>query len=274
MSRQKGQYGAVPEPAERLQTLLSGDAAALDRIMAVVASVAPNPPTEDEVTGAFNELAIGLGASAEANELTAEDVTRYAYGKLGFVGNTANYYSPANSLIHRVLQTRRGIPLTLAAVASEIGRRVNVELSIVGLPGHVVLGDGPKPSRWFDPFGGGAPLELDDCRRLFARFNAIEAFDSAMLLPIDNAAVARRMLTNLKLVYHRLGNLGPLAAVLDLSVHLPSSTVAERYELVSVLSAMGRFDQAAEQVEILMTLDPDKADDHRRALRRHRASRN
>lgn len=242
--------------------------------MAVVASVAPDPPSEEEITAAFNELAIGLGAGSSSDALGADDVINYTFGKLGFVGNTGKYYSASNSFIHRVLRTQRGIPLTLAAVAAEIGRRVNVELSIVGLPGHVILGDGARPSRWFDPFAGGAELDIDDCRRLFARFHPIESFDLAMLQPIDNTAVTTRMLTNLKLVYRRVGNISQLADVLALSVALPASTVAERYEYVSVLVALGRQDQAAEQRELLITLDPGKAKDHQSAMRRHRASRN
>jgi regulator of sirC expression with transglutaminase-like and TPR domain len=243
--------------------------------MATVASVAQDPPREDDIVARIDRLAAGLGALASDQALPGADaVISYTFGKLGFVGNAANYYSPANSLIHRVLKHRRGIPLTLAAVAVEIGRRHDVELSIVGLPGHVIVGDGLNPSRWFDPFAGGAVLDLDGCRRLFSQFQTPEAFDEAMVAPIDGVAVATRMLANLKLAYRQLGDLGQLAAVLNLAIAVPNSPPSERYELAAVLAALGRNDQAAAQRDLLVTLDPGRAAEHRRAAFHHRARRN
>ncbi len=59
-----------------------------------------------------------------------------------------------------------------------------------------------------------------------------------------------------------------------LAVALPHSSATERYELAAVLGALGRVDLAAEQHELLVELDPARADDHRRAVLRHRARRN
>ncbi len=237
--------------------------------MAVIATVSSDPPAEDDVVAAFDELAAGLAAQPDA-----EAVMAFVHGELGFVGNTANYYSPSNSFVHRVLRERRGIPLTLAAVGVEVGRRVGVELTIVGLPGHVVVGDGRQPSRWFDPFSGGAELDIDDCRRLFARFNPIEAFTEEMLKPIGPTAVTIRMLNNLKVCYRNLGDLSQMAKVLELSVNVPGAMVSERHEFATVLAALGRDEQAAVQRELLAELDPDRADAHRSAAARHRARRN
>ncbi|MEM8923747.1 MAG: transglutaminase-like domain-containing protein [Actinomycetota bacterium] len=261
--------------SERLAELLARPGTTLDRVMAVVASAAPHPPGEETVVSAFDELAIRLGAAPTgAKRLSSHQVVTYTYGKLGFIGDSANYYHPDNSFIHRVLRRRRGIPLTLAAVAAEIGRRVDVELSIVGLPGHVILGDGPEPFRWFDPFAGGAELDRQRCVQLFSRFHPVEAFDEAMLQPIGVEAVATRMLTNLKLVYRRSGDLAQLLKILDLSVALPDSGPAERRELAAMLAVTGRYDRAAEQHEILATLDPDRATEHLAAAARLRARRN
>jgi regulator of sirC expression with transglutaminase-like and TPR domain len=258
-----------------LRALLGHDPIELDRIMATIASVAADPPREDDIVAALDRLAAGLRPPpADDTSQKADAVIAYTFGELGFVGNTTNYYSPANSLIHRVLKYRRGIPLTLAAVAVEIGRRHGVELSIVGLPGHVVIGDGPEPVRWFDPFAAGAILDLGGCRRLFGQFQTPEAFDEAMVAPIDGAAVATRMVANLKLAYRRLGDLGQLASVLELAVAIPGSAPSDRLELAAVLAALGRNDQAATQRDLLATLDPSRAAEHRLAAFRHRARHN
>ncbi|MGF1596716.1 MAG: transglutaminase family protein [Acidimicrobiales bacterium] len=252
----------------RLTELLGRTPIELDRVMAVIASVDDNPPTEDDVVARIDELAAGV------DDRTVEGVIRHTFGGLGFIGDASGYYRPRNSYLHLVLERRRGIPLSLAVVATEIGRRVDVALSVVGLPGHVVLGDGPDPTRWFDPFGGGTELDVDGCRQLFARFHPAQMFDPAMLAPLPPAAIALRTLNNLKVAYRRLGLLGPIVRICELSVAVPGAPVSERLELATVLGALGRDEQAARQRRLLVDLDPERADEHRRALRRHRARRN
>jgi regulator of sirC expression with transglutaminase-like and TPR domain len=56
-----------------------------------------------------------------------------------FRGNTVDYYSPRNSFLHDVLDRRLGIPITLALVYMEVGRRVGFQLFGVGMPGHFLL---------------------------------------------------------------------------------------------------------------------------------------
>lgn len=278
----------MADRSSRLTELLAMEPAPLDRVMAVVASVDPGAPTEDEVAATFDtlgrELAEALAArsdtGSEAGSASgsggerAQAVLAHVYGGLGFVGNVGNYYSPDNSLVHRVLAQRRGIPLTLAMVGAEIGRRVGVELSIVGLPGHVVLGDGPDPTRWFDPFAGGAELDLEGCRQLFGRFHPIDAFDPAMTRPITAAVACARMLGNLKLAYRNEGDLSQMVKVLELSCALPGAPVTERLELAGALTALGRHEQAAAQHQLLIRLDPTRADAHRLAAAKLLARRN
>ncbi|MEM7341443.1 MAG: transglutaminase-like domain-containing protein [Actinomycetota bacterium] len=267
----------MPEPAQRLAELLSEPRPTLDRIMAVVASIAPSPPTEDEIVVRFDALAAELvpgGEALSSNESDLDRVIRHVFVTLGFVGNAAHYYSPDNSFIHRVLDTRRGIPLTLAAVGAEVARRHGVDLRVVGLPGHVVLGIGPEPERWIDPFRAGMQLDLEMCRWIAGRSIPIERFHHDMTRPIDATAFTTRMLGNLKLVYRRRGDLGGLAAALNLSVAIPNSPVSERQELAAVLAALGRDELAAVQRERLIVDDPANAASHRVALHRHRARRN
>ena len=272
--------GVVPSDPERLRELLSGSERHLDRLMAVIAGVAADAPPEDEIVTAFDRLAAGArppgtpASSPPTSAATPEAVLEYVCGGLGFVGNTADYYNPANSLVHRVLADRRGIPISLAAVAVEIGRRLDVHLTIVGLPGHVVLGDGAQPKRWFDPFAGGAELDVTACRTLYARFNPVESFTEELLRPIGPTATVIRMLNNLKLCYRSLGDLARLVDVLALSVEVPGMPVSERHDYAVALAAVGRYEQAAEQRELLVELDRSRADAHRAAVSKHRARRN
>jgi regulator of sirC expression with transglutaminase-like and TPR domain len=43
-------------------------------------------------------------------------LNHYFYNELGFSGNINDYYLPDNSYLHRVLEMRRGIPISLAVL--------------------------------------------------------------------------------------------------------------------------------------------------------------
>lgn len=261
---------SVPSrPAERLAALISSDDASLDRLCAAVATIDRGAWSEDRIVDALDEMADQLGPRTDAEDLLAG-----IFGALGFTANRTAYYAPENSLIHRAIDRRKAIPLTLATVAHELGRRVGVPMSVVGMPGHALIGDGPDPRRWFDPFGGGRALEANDCERIFSALLPNGRFAIEMLAPIAPVDVIARMLQNLRAAYLRTGDLGQLAAVLHLRTALPTAPVEDRVELANVLAVLGREDQAAEQRDLLATLQPHRADEHATAATAHRARRN
>ena len=49
-------------------------------------------------------------------------LNQFFYRDLGFAGNLNDYYDPDNSLIHILLHTRRGIPITLAVLWMELAQ--------------------------------------------------------------------------------------------------------------------------------------------------------
>ncbi|MEX0967321.1 MAG: transglutaminase-like domain-containing protein [Bacteroidia bacterium] len=57
----------------------------------------------------------------------------------GFKGNTENYHSPDNSFINRVLETKKGNPISLAIIYSVIAQRLNIPIFGVNLPQHFIL---------------------------------------------------------------------------------------------------------------------------------------
>src|SRR5581483_372967 len=57
----------------------------------------------------------------------------------GLQGNREEYYDPRNSYLNEVLDRRLGIPITLALIYMEVGRRLGFPLFGVGMPGHFLL---------------------------------------------------------------------------------------------------------------------------------------
>ena len=65
-----------------------------------------------------------------------------------------------------MLDRRVGIPITLAVLGMEVGRRIGVPLSGVGMPGHFLVRDKVDPAVFIDPFNAGRELDADGCRAL------------------------------------------------------------------------------------------------------------
>ena len=128
-------------------------------------------------------------------------IAGYLYEELGFHGNSGQYYSPDNSFLNRVLETRTGIPITLSLLFLEVARRLGLRCSGVGLPGHFIVGL-DDTGEYLDPFNAGTPLSMEDCRALVDRMSAgsLEWRDE-FLAPYTKRDILFRILNNLKAVY-------------------------------------------------------------------------
>ena len=67
------------------------------------------------------------------------ELNRYLFEENGFTGNTENYYALGNNFLNAVLDNKTGIPITLAVVYIEVGRRAGLPLVGVNFPGHFLV---------------------------------------------------------------------------------------------------------------------------------------
>lgn len=75
---------------------------------------------------------------------------------------------PQAALLQTVLQRRRGQPLSIALIAMELARRLNIPLQGVNFPGYFLLRV-PGADHLLDPCGG-RRLYTRDCRELLLRY--------------------------------------------------------------------------------------------------------
>lgn len=173
----------------------------------------------------------------------------HLFDDLGFTGDQATYYDARNSLLPDVLDRRVGVPITLAVVAMEVGRRAGVELEGIGMPGHFLARPVAEPHRYLDAFDGGRELDAAGCRALFERTTPGIPWDDAHLQPSSSWAIVARVLANLAGAYRRAGDRHALCWTLQLRLELPDATERERRELGVLLGASGRFDEGAAVLE-------------------------
>ena len=162
--------------------------------------------TLDALGGEVSSVVQGSGATAEAEALAVSQVLGRRHG---FAGDTQQYDRPENSMLDRVLERRRGLPILLSIVYVEVARRAGVPLAGVGLPGHYVVGHfgAPEPLL-LDPFGGGVRITPDVPAALVRAWTPHET--------------AMRMLNNLVPAFRRRGDLAGALRAAELRLALPA----------------------------------------------------
>ena len=107
------------------------------------------------------EMAQELLRTADSPVQTVSKINAILFERVGFRGNTEDYYDPRNSFFNDVLDRRVGIPITLSTVYMEVKRRIKsamvypvvvifVAVVIVGFILYFIV---PKFEAIFNDFG-------------------------------------------------------------------------------------------------------------------------
>lgn len=139
----------------------------------------------------------GLASRVEGdNHLAIRRVVSIAEG-IG--GNVDDYHHPDNHFLDTVLETRRGIPISLAVLWMEVGRRAGIEMEGVGMPGHFLVYAG---GQLVDPFHYGEAIGFDEAAALVAEsLGGHPRADRSWFRPVGPTQIVRRMLLNLERLY-------------------------------------------------------------------------
>jgi regulator of sirC expression with transglutaminase-like and TPR domain len=113
-----------------------------------------------------------------------------------------------------VLDRRRGIPISLSLVYTEIGMRLGLPIVGVGFPGHFLV-KWLAPEVLVDAFHGKVISREDCAERLRASFGPEAALDERMLAPASPREILTRWLRNLKHNYLGSGDLARALAAVD-----------------------------------------------------------
>jgi regulator of sirC expression with transglutaminase-like and TPR domain len=194
-------------------------------------------------------------------------LNQYFFHELGFGGNVNDYYDARNSSVAAVLETRRGIPLTLALIYIEMANQLGLQAHGVSFPGHfLVKVHMPRGEVIIDPFTGRSlgREELEERLQPYRHQRGLVGDDEIPLGLFLQAALARevvaRLLRNLKEIHRSARDWTRLAAVTQRLVILLPDEWAERRDLALVLSRNGRTDQAILELQMYLQNCPD-ADD-------------
>lgn len=195
-------------------------------------------------------------------------LSSYFHGELGFAANVNNFYASDNSFIHRVLQTRRGIPISLGVILLELAEQIGLQAQGVPFPGHFLLRFRTGGSELVvDPLTGDAllPSRLDDMLQAY-RPGSTAAHDAGLppmqrfLRQGSAREILARMLRNLREVYRASSDWPLLLEVQQRLVILLPDDARELRDRGLALEALGQGAAAAQDLRDYVARQPNAAD--------------
>lgn len=140
------------------------------------------------------------------------------FREFGLSGNTSNYHDPQNSFLHKVLETKKGNPISLACIYSIIAQKLDIPIYGINLPKHFIVAyideEHESPLFYINVFNRGQIMRHND---IYAFLKQLDLPPQAeYTLPCSNIAIVKRVLRNLTTAYDNLGNMEKKEEILSL----------------------------------------------------------
>ena len=273
---------AAPSALDYFTTLVAEDAG-FPLLEAAVTLAQDDDPQLDVqgVLARVDELAERLRRRTPADSTPLQRLrllNRYLFQELGFAGNVNDFFDPRNSFLPAVLESRRGIPISLAVLYIEIASHNGLKAQGVSFPGHfLVKVQLPSGDVVIDPFSGHA-VSREALEERLAPFRQATAARSGSdevplglyLQPATARETLARMLRNLKEIHRSRCDWPRLERVQARLVVLLPQAWEEHRNHALVLAQMGRHSAAADALAPYLQHCPDASDAE--SLHRHLAA--
>ncbi len=156
--------------------------------------------------GALDTLAATFEEEVDSTRgmgVTVNSLIEFIHIREGFSGNVRHFFDPENSYLNRVIDTRTGIPISLALIHIALGSRLQLPVSGINFPGHFLVRYGTRKQVIVDPFTGRI-LGRPDCSNLLRQIAGPKAvLRDEYFQTAGNKDILIRILDNLKQIYWR-----------------------------------------------------------------------
>jgi regulator of sirC expression with transglutaminase-like and TPR domain len=219
----------------------------------------------DEYLSWFDEVAASLKPRVSTCP-TELDVLKMICQELveerGFSGNAEAFRDTRCSYLNRVIDTGRGLPITLSLVYMGIAQRLGIQLLGVASPMHFVCQlqtlQGPV---YLDAFTSGRILREEECLEWLRRVSELpEDVIRRSLVPTDSRLIVMRMLNNLKSLFAQHENWSSLWKVQHRLTAMQPGNWQEQRDLGMVSLQAGRPGMAVEILNSCLQTCQDQSD--------------
>lgn len=99
---------------------------------------------------------------------------QFVFRELRFTGDQKDYHNPDNALMDKVIDRRKGLPISLSLIVIFLSRRLDLPFFGVNMPIHFMLiYKGEEEDILIDPFDGGTVVTYDQCH-YFLKKNGVK----------------------------------------------------------------------------------------------------
>ncbi len=173
---------------------------------------------ESDLNDLANELRKRIAAVEDPYDIV-QHVNDFFLTEMGFAGNSKDYYNPDNSTLHRVLETRRGIPISLGIVYLLVGRRLNLPVYGVGAPAHFLVKFVLEGKDFYvDVFNGGRIMSRKDAEDSINNMGF--SFESRFLKTSADLEMLARSCRNMARAFSAIDDQPKANVLMELSIEL------------------------------------------------------
>jgi regulator of sirC expression with transglutaminase-like and TPR domain len=187
------------------------------------------------------------------------------FQELGFAGNINNYYDADNSYVHRVMATRRGIPISLAVIYMELGQQIGLDIKGISFPGHFLMKLTVQSGEIvLDPINGSSLSREELEERIEPYLGQRTEYGDLPLAAYLRAAhpreIVERMLRNLKAIFTDAQRWQRVLDVQQRLIILLPDDISERRDRGLAYANLADPQAALDDLEAYLNLRPEAAD--------------
>jgi len=163
--------------------------------------------TLDWIQQRADRLTLSIASCADERAML-EQVVQCLSGEYGLRGDEECFGQPESSFLPQVIETRRGLPITLSLLYCAVAERLGIALEMAPAPQHVVCRlKTDQAVLYVDPFTAGRIQSEAECLAwLSVRTQVAPEVLLPTLKPAAPRVVIERMLLNLKNLYLKQSN--------------------------------------------------------------------
>jgi len=212
-------------------------------------------PTLAKIRKAVSELTRPIAmAGDEVSELNL--LVGYLSDELNLHGQYDSFDAPESSYLNRVMESGRGIPISLSVIYMAIANELGIPLIGVAAPSHFLTQlQTDREVLYVDAFRRGHIMNERECVQWLHELTEIPVADIwPTLKPTNERKIMIRMLNNLKAVFGNNDQWGPAWRVQRRLALLSPGSYREKRDLAILALRAGRGGEAVTQLESCITV--------------------
>ncbi len=212
--------------------------------------------TLDWIEQRAEELRPGMAARDERETLAA--LSACLADRHGLTGSPDAYEDPDASYLQKVIETGRGIPISLSVIYVAVAERLSLPLEGVSAPMHFLTRwETSRGTLFLDAYSHGRVLTLPECVNWLGSLTKLtENQLLAALEPVGPRAIIVRMLNNLKVIHAKREDWPAAWKVQHRLSTMQPASYHERRDLGIISLHAGRWNSAVDVLTACLSKCP------------------